>query len=519
MVMGMTWLANTEFDTAWAHAPWTDFRDGRTSETMAILPIHGFADHGLGLALDVEETVGNEILHRAVLEAKPVVPIRVLPPLRFGPAPYAASFFGVDPETAHDLLREIATGVKAAGGAKLVFLVTSPWQIEFVDAASRDVRVEVGLQTFVIPLAGLGLSLHPDSADRSIVQALGSHLLAQTPGPARPGIAVEPDFRPGRWDQPAPVVPAPALDVPAVLGRAQLHLARLLTEIAGRAPLGQRDHRPPPPLPAQPSPRRAGTPTLWPSYRSRYLPSLTRDELEALPDKDRAFVIIPTGSVEQHGPHLPVGVDAILGQAWLEAALPLLPPTLPIWVAPPLTYGKSNEHVGFPGTLSVSGRSLRRLLMALASQLKALGFRQLGILNTHGGNSAVLVYTLREIQTQLGLRAGMIGQPYRPELSPQEAQYGFHAGEWETGLMMAAAGDLVRPECAVCEWPVREDDSGELRPENAPAIFSWITSDISRSGVMGDATAATPEKGRLWLTEGARALAARIADLTARGKA
>jgi creatinine amidohydrolase len=186
-------------------------------------------------------------------------------------------------------------------------------------------------------------------------------------------------------------------------------------------------------------------------------------------------------------------------------------------VAPPLTYGKSNEHVGFPGTLSVSGRSLRRLLMALATQLKALGFRQLGLLNTHGGNSAVLVYTLRELQTQLGFRAGMIGQPYRPALSTQEAQYGFHAGEWETALMLAAARDLVRPECAVREWPARLEDPGELRPENAPAIFSWITSDISRSGVMGDPTAATVEKGRTWLAEGARALATRITELADRG--
>jgi creatinine amidohydrolase len=108
----------------------------------------------------------------------------------------------------------------------------------------------------------------------------------------------------------------------------------------------------------------------------------------------------------------------------------------------------------------------------------------------------------------------MINTPFKPSLSSQESEYGFHAGEWETSLMLAAAGKLVRMERAVCEYPARIDDPGELRPENAPAIFSWISSDISKSGVMGDATAATLEKGRQWLDAASDALARRILELT-----
>jgi creatinine amidohydrolase len=512
--MSMTWLANADSDTAWAHAAWPDFAQAvEPNRQIALLPVFGWADHGLGVALDAEEVVGSEILHRAVLETKSALSLRVLPPLRFGLAPYATGVFGIDPETAHDLTREIATSVKAAGCRKLVFFVTSPWQAEFIDAASRDIRVELELQTFVINLAGLGLSFHPTSSSRAKLQAMAAQLLGTPPAKSRPGISVEPNFRPGRWDQPPPVERDPAVDTASLFAEAGAHLARLLGEIDARAPLGSRDHRRPVKLPRAPARRHPATTAVWPSYRDRYLPALTRDALEAIPDKERAFVIIPTGAIEQHGPHLPVGVDAILGQAWLNAALPQLQGNSRVWVGPPITFGKSNEHTGFPGTVSVSAKTLRRLLLACATQLKALGFRQLGVLNTHGGNSSVLVYTLREIQTTLGLRAGMIGNPFRPPLSEQESLYGFHAGEWETALMLAVAPETVRMDRAVSEFPAHVDDPGELRPESAPATFSWITRDISKSGVMGDATAATPEKGRDWLASASTALAARIAEL------
>jgi creatinine amidohydrolase len=185
-----------------------------------------------------------------------------------------------------------------------------------------------------------------------------------------------------------------------------------------------------------------------------------------------------------------------------------------VLVAPPITYGKSNEHLGFAGTVTVSAKTLRRLLLALAAQLHALGFRHFAVLNTHGGNSSVLVYTLREIQAAYDdAHAGMLNFPYKPDLSSQEKEYGFHAGEWETSLLLGCAPALVKMERAVCEYPAHLDDPGELRPENAAAIFSWIAADISKSGVMGDATKATREKGAHWLDAASTALARRITEL------
>lgn len=509
--MSNAWLANADPATAWAHFAWNEFAGlADAGRTVAVLPVHGFADHGLGLPLDAEEIVGSAVLRRAVAAVAAGATVRVLPPLRFALAPYPSAFFGVDGDTAHDLVLEIAAGVRDAGFGRLVFFNTSPWSAELVDTASCDARSALGLRTYVVNLGGLGLDFHPAGPHRAAAQAVAARLLGARPAPSpRPADVRDAGFRPGQYRQPPPLAFDPVLDGGALLGAAATRLAGLLAEIlAHPRTAGPADG------PAAPAPIVApADEASWPAHRDRYLGALTREELEAIPDKASALVIVPTGAIEQHGPHLPVGVDAILGQAWLRHALPHLPARAPVYVAPPVTYGKSNEHAGFPGTLSVSARTLRRVLRALAGQLAALGFRRLAVLNTHGGNSSVLVYTLRELQTGLGLQAGLLGGHYRADQDPQEAAYGFHAGEWETALMLACAPDLVRMDRAVCEYPARLDDPGELRPEAAAATFSWLTREISLSGVMGDATRATPDKGARWLAEASAALAARIESL------
>ena len=256
----------------------------------------------------------------------------------------------------------------------------------------------------------------------------------------------------------------------------------------------------------------------FPSYRDRYLPAMTPARIASLPDKLWAPVILATGAIEQHGPHLPVAVDALMGQVWLSLALARLPAGASCYVTPPITIGKSNEHTGFPGTLIISKGTLRELLLATARQLRAWGFRQLAVINTHGGNISVLRYTLREITETIGLRADVLRAEVKQEISEQESTYGFHAGEVETSWMLAAAGHLVRMVEARCEYPAQIDDPGELRPEAAPATFSWATKDVSRTGIMGNAPIATAEKGRRWLEAGADRYAALIAELCSRGR-
>ncbi len=511
-----SWLAAESPAHAWSLRPWTRFPEvTRQPRALAILPLFSFSSHGAGLPLDAEEVLGSTLLRRACEATGERLPSLLLPPLRFGVSPYPHTFFGLTPPDASRQIHEIAAAVRAAGFSRLVFFSTSPWHEEWIDATSRDVRQELGIQTFVITLSGLGLDVHPTSPQRATAAAwvahlLGTQLLPDAERPAAPDSA----FRPGNFRTlPALSGPFPAVG-PGLPDAEALHLAHLLAECHARKGLdGSPQAKPLPLVPLAPS-----APTLEPfpaGYRTRYLASVAPEQLPPPEKRAQAWVLVPTGAIEQHGPHLPVGVDAILGQGYLAAALPSLAAGEEVWVAPPITFGKSNEHTGFPGTISVSATTHRALLRSLVHDLRRLGFQRIAILNTHGGNSAVLVTTVRELQGELSphFRLGLLSGLFKPELSAQEATYGFHAGEWETSLLLALAPQAVDLSRAVCEYPARMDDPGELRPENAPAIFSWITRDVSSSGVMGDAPAASPEKGQHWLSLFGLSIVTRLREL------
>lgn len=234
------------------------------------------------------------------------------------------------------------------------------------------------------------------------------------------------------------------------------------------------------------------------SYRSRYLAAMTLGRIDALPDKAWAPVVLAAGAIEQHGPHLPVAVDAMLGQVWCEDIVRGLNPEVSCYFAPPITIGKSNEHVGFPGTLMIGRETLREQVLTVARQAAGWGFKSLLVLNTHGGNAAVLVSTLREVRAELGLRCALWGGDFESGMSRQEQVYGIHGGELETAWMLTVAPKWVRMEEALCHYPASVDEPGELRAEFAPATFSWAAQDLSPQGVFGDATAATAEKGWRW---------------------
>lgn len=255
-----------------------------------------------------------------------------------------------------------------------------------------------------------------------------------------------------------------------------------------------------------------------PAYRTRYLPAMTPRQIAALSDKAWAPVIVACGAIEQHGPQLPVAVDSLMGQVWIERTLPLLSADASCYIAPPITFGKSNEHTGFPGTLTISKETLRDQLLAIARQVHAWGFRQLAILHTHGGNAAVTTYILREITATLGLRCGVITAKIETDLPAQELMFGYHANTMETALLAAVAPQLVDLPSAVCEYPGHLSDPGELRPERAPATLAWVTADLSTSGVMGDASTGTAERGHVWLDQTAAAYAASIAEICRSGR-
>ena len=248
---------------------------------------------------------------------------------------------------------------------------------------------------------------------------------------------------------------------------------------------------------------------------ARQFAYLNWKQVDALP-RDRTLLILPTAAIEQHGPHLPLATDTLINNVLLGRALDLLPADAPVFALPPVCYGKSNEHLGFPGTLSVSSSTFISVLRDLGSSLAAGRFQRLVLFNTHGGNSSLVDVMARDLRAEFGLRTftifGSAGATF-DGLNPQERTYGFHAGELETAYLLAATPSLVDTSAYTSNYIAHIDDRALLAPENGAANFAWLTRDIAASGVMGDPRPATAANGELWLTAAAQRIAAVLTEI------
>ena len=236
---------------------------------------------------------------------------------------------------------------------------------------------------------------------------------------------------------------------------------------------------------------------------------LTWKQVEALP-KDETLLILPTAAIEQHGHHLPLATDTLISNLILGHALALLPAELPVYALPPICYGKSNEHIGFPGTMSVSASTFMAVVRDLGASVHASGFKKLVLYNTHGGNTSLDDVMCRDLRAEFGLRtfflSGAGGAKFEG-ISLQERAYGFHAGEFETAMILHGAPELVHTDAYTSNYIAQIDKPGPLLPENGPATFAWLTRDIAPSGVMGDPTPATAENGERWVKAAAEKVA------------
>jgi creatinine amidohydrolase len=243
---------------------------------------------------------------------------------------------------------------------------------------------------------------------------------------------------------------------------------------------------------------------------SRNWQDLAWTDFAALPGD--AIAVLPVAAVEQHGPHLPVSVDATINAGILARALDLAPPALTVLALPMQSVGLSVEHVRFPGTLTLSAETLIALLVEIGRSVRRAGVRRLVFLNSHGGQPQAIDLAARQLRAD-GLFAvnchwGRLGKPPGVTIDPLERRHGFHGGLVETSLMLHLRPDLVRMEHATdfrSAWIAEEARFSVLTPEGAIG-FGWETQDLNEAGALGNAAAATAAIGEAILEHAAARL-------------
>jgi creatinine amidohydrolase len=225
----------------------------------------------------------------------------------------------------------------------------------------------------------------------------------------------------------------------------------------------------------------------------------------------RWIAVLPLAAIEQHGPHLPLGVDSYIADAYLARLQAELPADLPVTFLPLQRIGISAEHLSYPGTLTISPQTAIAAWTEIGESLARAGLRKLVIVTSHGGNVAAMELVARDLRTRFGMLAVTVGW-HRfgyPDgaFSAEERKHGIHGGDIETSLMLAAEPNAVRKSETANAVPETVAMASEFKWLGAyrPAGFAWMTQDLHPSGAVGDATKANAGKGDAALAHGARA--------------
>ncbi|NNE80108.1 MAG: creatininase family protein [Silicimonas sp.] len=214
-------------------------------------------------------------------------------------------------------------------------------------------------------------------------------------------------------------------------------------------------------------------------------------------DAEAVIAILPTAAIEQHGPHLPVGVDTMIAEGMLAELRRTCPDDLDIRILPVQAVGKSNEHLHARGTLTLTAETALRAWREIGLSVARAGIRKIVIVNSHGGNLDLISILARELRVEAGMLAvkcqwGNFGAP-DGLYSAQETSFGIHGGDRETSLMLNFRPETVDMAKAVDFRSSAEHT--EISPIG-PVSYGWVATDLNPDGTVGEAHLATAEKGK-----------------------
>ncbi|MFT4125151.1 MAG: creatininase family protein [Gordonia sp. (in: high G+C Gram-positive bacteria)] len=225
---------------------------------------------------------------------------------------------------------------------------------------------------------------------------------------------------------------------------------------------------------------------------NRRYDELTTAEVGAVLTRD-SILVLPTGAVEPHGPHLPLSTDLVMAEAISAAVVERgARAGHDVWLLPALAYTKSDEHSRLAGTLWLRASTLFETIVDLGASVAQTPARRLLFLNSHGGNSALLEVAAREVRRRFDIQTFFASGPAQP--GPTERGLGIHAGWAETSMMLHVRPDLVDMDKAVAAVANRVAEHRHVG-FGKTVRFGWLSTDFSESGVIGDATGADARIG------------------------
>jgi creatinine amidohydrolase len=253
----------------------------------------------------------------------------------------------------------------------------------------------------------------------------------------------------------------------------------------------------------------------------RYWSQLTTRDFAAL-DVAATVAVLPLGATEQHGPHLPLGVDTVLADGIVAAALPLLPAELPVLFLPTQQIGLSPEHARFAGTLTLSAETVIRMWKEIGAGVARTGVKKLVLFNAHGGHVGAMDIVARELRAAHGLIVYSVSWFNLPlgdagaQFGADEHRFGVHAGDIETSMMLALAPQQVRMAEAKNFRSTSEQRAADyaILGNGKSAKLGWAMEDYNPQGAAGNAAAATAARGQAVVDAAAEQLALLLAEVS-----